>query len=38
MSRFPVIPEDKMRQLLEPPTGRVRLMIDSDTYNEIDDQ
>lgn len=38
MPRFPVIPEDKMRQLLEPPTGRVRLMIDSDTYNEIDDQ
>jgi len=24
--------------LLEPPTGRVRLVLDTDTYNEIDDQ
>lgn len=38
MPEFPVIPEDRMRQLLEPPTGRVRLIIDTDTYNEIDDQ
>lgn len=27
-----------MRQLLEPPSGPVRLIIDTDTHNEIDDQ
>jgi inosine-uridine nucleoside N-ribohydrolase len=25
-------------ELLEPPTGRVRIVLDTDTYNEIDDQ
>ena len=24
--------------LLEPPTGRVSMVLDTDTYNEIDDQ
>ncbi|MBC7815213.1 MAG: hypothetical protein H7175_28905, partial [Burkholderiales bacterium] len=38
MPKFPVIPEDKMRQMLEPPRGPVRLIIDTDTHNEIDDQ
>lgn len=28
----------KRLALLEPPTGRVRLVLDTDTYNEIDDQ
>ena len=35
---FPTLPEARMRQLLEPPTGPLRLIIDTDTYNEIDDQ
>ena len=38
MPAFPVIPEAEMRRLLEPPAGPVRLVIDTDTYNEIDDQ
>src|SRR5689334_9708624 len=25
-------------ELLDPPTGRVRMVLDTDTYNEIDDQ
>ncbi len=35
---FPKLSDDKLRQLLEPPTGRVRLVIDTDAHNEIDDQ
>lgn len=27
-----------LRRLLEPPTGKVQVVIDTDTYNEIDDQ
>ena len=38
MPKFPVIPEDEMRRLLEPPVGPVRLVIDTDANNEIDDQ
>ena len=38
MPKFPVIPEDRLRQMLEPPQGRIRLIIDTDTHNEIDDQ
>ncbi len=38
MPTFPRIPEDERRRLLEPPTGPVRLIIDTDTHNEIDDQ
>lgn len=38
MPEFPVISEDKMRQMLEAPTGRIRLLIDTDAHNEIDDQ
>ncbi len=29
---------DRLRQLLEPPTGKCQVVIDTDTYNEIDDQ
>lgn len=29
---------DRLRQLLVPPTGRCQVVIDTDTYNEIDDQ
>jgi len=35
---FPVLSPDRMRQMLEPPRGRIRLIIDTDTHNEIDDQ
>jgi purine nucleosidase len=35
---FPVITEDEMRRRLEPPEGKMRLIIDTDTHNEIDDQ
>lgn len=38
MPDYPVISEETMRRLLEPPTGPVRLIIDTDAYNEIDDQ
>ena len=38
MPTFPSIAPDTMRQLLEPPTGPVRLVLDTDAYNEIDDQ
>ena len=36
--KFPVIPEDVRIKRLQPPTGKVRIVIDTDTYNEIDDQ
>lgn len=29
---------DRLRQLLEPPSGKCQVVIDTDTYNEIDDQ
>lgn len=29
---------DRLRQLLEPPTAKCQVVIDTDTYNEIDDQ
>lgn len=35
---FPKLSDARMRQLLEPPSGPVRLIIDTDTHNEIDDQ
>ena len=38
MKKFPTIPEDRMRRMLEPPGGPVRVVIDTDTFNEIDDQ
>ncbi len=38
MVRFNKLSENTLRRLLEPPTGRVRLIIDTDTHNEIDDQ
>lgn len=38
MSEFPKIPNDAMLKLLEPPTGEVSMVLDTDTYNEIDDQ
>ncbi len=38
MLKFPQLTDDAMRRRLEPPTGRMRLIIDTDTHNEIDDQ
>lgn len=35
---FPALDEDFIRQRLAPPEGPVRLLIDTDTANEIDDQ
>ncbi|MEM7441919.1 MAG: nucleoside hydrolase [Pseudomonadota bacterium] len=36
--RFKRLSDDHMRRLLEPPTGPVRMILDTDTANEIDDQ
>ncbi len=38
MAEFPQLTKAQMRQQLEPPSGKVRLIIDTDTHNEIDDQ
>jgi len=38
MSEFPRIPTDIMLKRLEPPMGDVSMVLDTDTYNEIDDQ
>jgi hypothetical protein len=38
MPVMPVIPESVRIEKLQPPQGRIRVVIDTDTYNEIDDQ
>lgn len=38
MTTFPIIPETTRIQRLAPPTGKIRMVLDTDTYNEIDDQ
>ena len=38
MIEFPKIPNDVMLKKLELPTGKVSMVLDTDTYNEIDDQ
>jgi len=35
---FPEVPAELRSRFLEPPTGRVRVVIDTDAANEIDDQ
>ncbi|RMF01668.1 MAG: hypothetical protein D6768_10115 [Chloroflexi bacterium] len=35
---FPKLSDEDRRRLLEPPAGPVRLVIDTDAHNEIDDQ
>jgi purine nucleosidase len=35
---FPEIPAPERIRMLEPPDGPVRMVLDTDTYNEIDDQ
>ena len=38
MPTFPDVPEATRCERLRPPAGRVRVVVDTDTYNEIDDQ
>jgi inosine-uridine nucleoside N-ribohydrolase len=38
LGRFPAMTDAEREQLLAPPTGRVRMILDTDTANEIDDQ
>lgn len=35
---FPELPEELRIRMLTPPTGKVRMVLDTDTFNEIDDQ
>jgi len=35
---FPIIPEDQRIRRLQPPTGKINMVLDTDTFNEIDDQ
>lgn len=35
---FPILDESRRLEMLQPPKGRVRMVLDTDTYNEIDDQ
>ena len=35
---FPILTESKRIEMLQPPEGRVQMVLDTDTYNEIDDQ
>ncbi|MCG6190625.1 nucleoside hydrolase [Maribellus maritimus] len=35
---FPVLKETFRLQQLTPPTGKVKMILDTDTYNEVDDQ
>lgn len=38
LRRFERLPDGRLEELLAPPEGQVRLIIDTDTANEIDDQ
>ena len=38
MADFPNLPPAEVLRRLEPPKGKVRMVLDTDTYNEIDDQ
>jgi len=35
---FPSLSPDVLERRLEPPAGKVRMVLDTDTYNEVDDQ
>lgn len=35
---FPKLTHAEMIERLQPPTGKVRMVLDTDTYNEVDDQ
>jgi purine nucleosidase len=34
---FPKLSTEFLIRRLEPPTGKVRMVLDTDTYNEVDD-
>ena len=36
--RWNLLPADELVRRLEPPKGRVKMVLDTDTYNEVDDQ
>ena len=36
--QFPSLPEEQLLQRLQVPSGKVNIVLDTDTYNEIDDQ
>lgn len=36
--KYPVLSELERRKMLLPPQGKINVVIDSDTYNEVDDQ
>jgi purine nucleosidase len=36
--RYPKIPEDRRVHRLQPPVGKINMVLDTDTFNEIDDQ
>ena len=38
MVKFPQLTAPELIKRLSPPTGKIRLVLDTDTYNEIDDQ
>lgn len=38
MNRFPVLKEEERLRMLAPPTGVISMVLDTDTFNEIDDQ
>lgn len=38
MARYPMLSAEQRLALLEPPRGPVEMVLDTDTYNEIDDQ
>lgn len=38
MTPFPTLSPEERQHLLTPPSGPVRMVLDTDTYNEIDDQ
>jgi purine nucleosidase len=38
MPSFPILGREKLLARLEPPSGPVSMVLDTDTYNEIDDQ
>ncbi len=38
INRFPQLPKEELRRLLTPPREPVRMILDTDTHNEIDDQ
>ncbi|MEM7033619.1 MAG: nucleoside hydrolase, partial [Chloroflexota bacterium] len=35
---FPILPTNLLLDRLTPPQGKITMVLDSDTYNEIDDQ